>query len=351
MDGGHLRITARERQALIEQYRKGANERGRLRAHIILLLAEGYSWAVIAGVLMCSTRTIARWKSRVECDGIRAVLGPPPAETARLGNWWRELVAEWVLKWSPRDFGFVRSRWCCQVMVRVLLETYELQVSQETVRRWLHKEQIVWRRPRPIVGPCDPQREAKLQALRQLLVSLPTNEIAVFQDEVDVNTNPKIGAMWMRRGHQAKVVTPGTNDKRYLSGSLNWRTGALILTAGFPKEGRNAALFIRHLEDLRRRLLRYRKIHVICDNARSHNCHAVQKYLKQWGHRFVLHFLPTSAPDTNPIERIWWHLHEEITRCHRCQSMEELLDLVVTWLQKRTPFVVEDAVYALPQAA
>jgi putative transposase len=350
MDGEHLRITARERQALLEQYRKGVNERVRLRAHILLLLADGYSWALIVGVLFCSTRTIARWKRRVEEDGIQAVVGTPPT-ASRLGSWWSEVVAGWVVQSSPRDFGFPRSRWSCQVMVLVLLETYELRVSPETVRRWLQKEQIVWRRPRPVVGPSDPQKEAKLQALRQLLTSLPANEIAVFQDEVDVNTNPKIGAMWMRRGQQAKVVTPGTNEKRYLAGSLNWRTGALILTQGLPQEGRTTALFLRHLDDLRCHLLRYRKIHVICDNARSHKSQAVQNYLKRWGHRIVLHYLPTSAPDTNPIERIWWHLHEEITRCHRCQSMEELLDVVFAWLQKRTPFVVEREVYALPQAA
>jgi len=236
-------------------------------------------------------------------------------------------------------------------MVQVLLETYELRVSQKTVRRWLQKEQIVWRRPRPVVGPSDPQKEAKRQALHQLLARLPANEIAVFQDEVDVNTNPKIGAMWMRRGQQATVVTSGTNEKRYLAGSLNWRTSALILTEGLSQEGRTTALFLRHLDDLRRHLLCYRMIHVICDNARSHKSQAVQKYLKQWGHRIALHSLPTAAPDTNPIERIWWHLHEEITRCPRCQSMEDLLDLVFAWLQKRTPFVVEREVYALPQAA
>ena len=351
MDREDFRITARERQALLEQYRKGAGCRVRLRAHILLLLAEGYSWAVIAGVLFCSTRTIARWKQRVATGGLAAVLGPPPSATAGLGTWWSEVVAAWVLKWSPRDFGFLRSRWSCQVMVVVLLETYELRVSQETVRRGLHKEQIVWRRPRPTVESDDPQHDEKLRALRQLLATLPANEIAVFQDEVEVNTNPKIGAVWMRRGQQAIVLTPGTNEQRYLAGSLNWRTGALLLTKGLPKEGRTAALFIRHLEDLRRRLLRYRKIHIICDNARSHKCHAVQKYLKRWGHRLVLHYLPTSAPETNPIERIWWHLHEEITRGHRCQSMEELLDLVFAWLQKRMPFVVEREVYALPQAA
>jgi transposase len=65
----HLRITAYERQALLEQYRKGVNTRVRLRAHILLLLAEGYSWAVIAGVLCCSSRTIARWQSRMELAG------------------------------------------------------------------------------------------------------------------------------------------------------------------------------------------------------------------------------------------------------------------------------------------
>ena len=328
MDRAHLRITKRERQALLEQYRKGANERVRLRAHILLLLADGYSWAIIVGVLFCSTRTIARWKRRAEEEGIGVALGPAPP-CSRLGSWWSEVVAAWILQSSPRDCGFLRSRWSCQVMVLVLLETYELHVSPETIRRWLQKEQIVWRRPGPVVGPTDPQKEAKLRALRQLLASLPANEIAVFQDEVDVNTNPKIGAMWMRRGQQTKVVTPGTNEKRYLSGSLNWRTGALILTEGLPKEGRTTALFLRPLDDLRRHLLRYQKIHVICDNARSHKSQAVQKYLKRWGHRIELHYLPTCAPETNPIERIWWHLHEEITRCHRCQSMEELLDLVV----------------------
>jgi hypothetical protein len=44
---------------------------------------------------------------------------------------------------------------------------------------------------------------------------MPADETAVFQDEVDVHLNPKIGACWMRRGQQASVVTPGNNVKRY----------------------------------------------------------------------------------------------------------------------------------------
>ena len=318
---------------------------------MILLLAQGYSWAVISGVLFCSTRTLARWKTRMEIEGIGAILGPTLPPALGPGVWWPEVVAYWVTTLSPRDFGFLRSRWRCRVIVVLLLESYELRVSPETVRRWLQREQVVGRRPRPVVGPRDPERALKLQALRQLLAALPANEIAVFQDEVDINTNPKIGALWMRRGQQAELPMPGPNEKRYLAGSRNWRTGALLVTEGWPKEGRSAALFVRPLDDLRCRLLCYRKIPVICDNARSHDCRRVQRYLKQWGHHIILHYLPTYAPDANPIARVWWHLHEEITRCHRCQSLEELLDLVFAWLQQRPRFTVEDSVYALPHAA
>ncbi len=62
----YLRITARERQALVEQYRKEVNPRVRLRAHLLLLPAQGYPWALIAGVLFCRTHTIARRKKRKE---------------------------------------------------------------------------------------------------------------------------------------------------------------------------------------------------------------------------------------------------------------------------------------------
>lgn len=94
--------------------------------------------------------------------------------------------------------------------------------------------QLAWRRLRLVVDLTDPAREAKLGALRQLLAALPLTELALFQDEVDVNTNPRIGAMWMRRGHQAELPMPATNDKRYLAGSLNWWIGALLVTAVFP---------------------------------------------------------------------------------------------------------------------
>ncbi len=334
-------LDAQQRQALLGRFRKDQDPEVRFRCHILLLLDDGHTWGTVAMFLFCSSRTIDRWVKRFAAEGMEGLGGHKPGRPFRFTADWVDLVVEWVTEKVPRDFGFLRIRWSCGALALLIRESQGVAVGRETVRRWLHQGCLIYRRPRPVLGPTDEQREAKLAALRRLLAELPVNETAVFQDEVDINTNPKIGSMWMAKGYQATVATPGNNEKRYLSRSIHWRTGQVFITEGRPKQGRDTALFLRHLDDLRSRLRRYTKIHVICDNAKCHTSEAVAIYLWEQRDRIVLHFLPAYSPDFNPIERVWWHLHDQITRNHRCQTMQELLDLTFTWLNGRNPFKVE----------
>jgi transposase len=354
MDGS-IALGSRERKRLLEIYRdSGGKElhhsQMRLRAHIILLLADGHAWSLIASVLFCSTATIARWKERFDAGGVDALVD----ETrGRRCSWygWGFVVMLWLKNHTPQNFGYFRTRWTCSTVVLLLQARLNVKVSAETVRRMLHEQEMVWRRPRPVLGPTDEQRRWKLRKIRELLRDLPADEAAVFQDEVDLNLNPDIGCMWMRRGEQAEIVTPGNNVKRYLAGSMSWRSGELVVTEGTR---RNAALFVSHLGDLRRRFRHYRKVHVICDNARFHTIQGsrlVRKYMAEHSERIVLHFLPAYSPKDNPIERVWWHLREEITRNHNCRSIDELLDLTFDWLEQRGSFKIEGAMYQRLKAA
>ncbi len=334
-----------QRTALLDRYRKDPDPEVRFRSHILLLLDDGHTWVTVAAMLYCSSRTIDRWVKRFQAEGAAGVAGHKPGRPFRLAAEWAAVVVGWVTTKAPRDFGFLRSRWCCEAVAVLMFELHQVEVNRETVRRWLHRGNLVYRRPRPVVGPKDPDRQVKLDALRALLNGLPADETAVFQDEVDINTNPKIGSMWMAKGRQAEVETPGDNEERYLSGSIHWRTGQVFVTEGKPKQGRDAALFLAHLDDLRGRLRRYRKIHVICDSARCHTSDEVAVYLWEHRDRIDLHLLPKYSPDCNPIERVWWNLHDRITRNHKCGTMQELLDLTFAWLGSRNPFKVEDRVY------
>ena len=350
MEGGSIALSPGQRKRLLALYRKEADPLVRLRAHIVLLLADGHAWSLVCAVLFCSTATVARWKGRFERGGVEALAGNARGRRSLLARW-AVLLVTWVGTLTPRDFGYCRSRWCCATLAVVLWDVRRVKLSEETVRRLLHGQGMVWRRPRPVPGRTDPQRAWKLRKVRELLRDLPEDEAAVFQDEVDLNLNPDIGCMWMERGRQARVVTPGTNVKRYLSGSMSWRIGELVVTQGAK---RNAELFVRHLDDLRRAFRHYRVVHVICDNAGFHTVKGsklVREYLARWGRRVVLHYLPAYSPKDNPIERVWWHLHEEITRNHRCAEIGELLDLTLAWLDERGPFKIEGHMYERLRAA
>ena len=335
MDGS-IHLSEKERKVLLQAYRSGSCVRAARRAHIVLLFAEGWSYRQVRGVTFASFELIKDCLAKFRTGGAEAVLRT--SESSQQPRWWRRVMT-WLTKSQPEDFGYYRARWSCAMLAEVLAWETGVRRSAETIRRALRQLNWVWRRPRPTVGMTDPEYDGKLQRIQHLLANLPPDETAVFQDEVDVHLNPKIGSCWMRRGEQTEVRTPGNNEKQHVAGSLHWRTGSLVVSP--PGRCRDSRLFIAHLEHLRRRLRAYRMIHVICDNAAFHRSRQVQVYLARWAHRLTVHFLPKYAPETNPIERVWWHFHETITRNHRCQSLAELLRRAYEWFHAKGGFYFE----------
>jgi transposase len=178
--------------------------------------------------------------------------------------------------------------------------------------------------PKPVVlcpWPRDARRR-KLAQIRALEARASAAEPVFYEDEVDIHLNPKVGRDWMLRGHQRRVVTPGKNEKFYLAGALDVRTGALI-TTGAPRK--NAALFCDLLRLLAKTYARARRIHLILDNYGIHSAALTQQALFDLHGRIVLHFLPPYCPDANRIERVWQDLHANVTRNHRCKTMTQLL--------------------------
>ena len=101
--------------AIKSLHAQGVDPRVRLRAHVILLLSEGYAWSLICAVLFCSTATIARWKGRFEAEGIDGLLGETRGRRSGLPGWgW--IVAGRVGAFVPGDFGYCRTRWCCAML-------------------------------------------------------------------------------------------------------------------------------------------------------------------------------------------------------------------------------------------
>ena len=158
-------------------------------------------------------------------------------------------------------------------------------------------------------------------------------KVAVYEDEVDIHLNPKIGLDWMVSGQQKQVLTPGKNEKRYLAGALDVRTGIVTWVEGDRK---TSYLFLDLLDRLRRDYPKERCLHLICDNYRIHKSDIVHAALSGYlAGKIKLHFLPPYCPDHNKIERVWEDLHADVTRNHRQPNMTKLMEAVRYHLRKR----------------
>jgi transposase len=239
-----------------------------------------------------------------------------------------------VVRGTPKGFGWRRPTWTRELLVETMVRETGVRVHVTTMSRALAMVHARRGRPRPTVG-CPWPKAAKtrrLNAIRKLLDTLPAGHVAVYEDEVDIHLNPKIGLDWMGRGQQKEVKTPGNNVKRYLAGALDARTGRLLWVEG---ERKTSALFIALLKHL---LLSYPKaqvVHVILDNYRIHDSKIVHAALVGFGPRVQLHFLPPYCPNDNKIERVWQDLHANVTRNHTCPNITRLMQEVRYYLRKR----------------
>ena len=240
-----------------------------------------------------------------------------------------------VVEGSPTDYGYPRPTWTRELLVKVMKKRTGIEIHVSTMSHALARIDARRGRPKPTVrSPWSKRKKnRRLRELRNLRDKLPTDEVLVYQDEVDIHLNPKIGDDWMVRGQQKEVLTPGQNQKRYLAGAQDASTGELIWVEG---ESKNSLLFIQLLWELTLHYPKAKKIHVILDNYSIHSTDQVKLSLATAaGRRIQLHFLPPYCPDDNKIERTWQDLHANVTRNHKSPDMPTLMKNVRRYLRRR----------------
>ena len=313
-----------ERRRLIRQGRKSGDPATALRFQAIARLAGGHSSVRVANDLDLARSTVVSAANRFAKLGVEGLYDQRRYNgSTKADERFRQRVAE-VLAGTPEDFGWSRPTWTRELLCLQMKQEGWPEVAVCTMGRTLAAIGARLGTPKPIVL-CPWPRDARLGRLAQiraLETKASASEPVLYADEVDIHLNPKIGRDWMLPGQQRRIITPGQNEKFYLAGALDVRTGALHTTGA---ERKNAALFCDLLRLLARTYARAKRIHLIIDNYGIHSARLTQRTLNELRGRIVLHFLPPYCPDANRIERVWQDLHANVTRNHRCRTIDQLL--------------------------
>ena len=329
-----LKVRYAVKQRLLRWLRRCPTAGLKTRLLIILNLLNDRSPSQTAEVLHVHRATVYRVAQRFRACGEVGLLDRREDNgTLKLDERFLATLNA-VVRSQPQDHGWRRPTWTRELLVATLVRQTGVRVHVGTLSRALSVIRARRGRPRPTVS-CPWAKGAKtrrLNRLRRLVEELPRREVAVYEDEVDIHLNPKIGLDWMGYGQQKEVETPGQNEKRYLAGALDARTGRLLWVEGAQK---NAWLFVRLLAQLYHAYPKAQVIHVILDNYRIHTGLQAVWALGQAGGRIQLHFLPPYSPEGNKIERVWQDLHANVTRNHTCPEMATLMQEVRYYLRKR----------------
>jgi len=222
--------------------------------------------------------------------------------------------ASFKLVCPARLTSLSRNRAALVAPIGLALETDQAECQRQ---RWRTRRQT---------GP-HPLDSGSFTAPRQALL---------FADELDSALLPKSGYQWMPKGVQVEVLTPGKNEKHYLAGGWDFRTGMVHYRFGPRKTNQ---LFRDLLDTLERNYPtgRYDRIFVVVDNYKIHKAQAVGRWLAA-PPRFEWLWLPTYCPRANPMERIFGDAHDKVRRNHKRKRLRDLVADVDRHLDRNGPW-------------
>jgi transposase len=310
-----------------------------LALHLLLLCAAGRTPSEVASVLFCSRSSVYRIVRAYRAGTLpfeEAQAHATQQRRLRLLTPSLKCSVLALLKTAPRAYGWCRTRWSCATLAVELQVRRGIAVSAETLRSWLHELGWEWKRTKVAAKDDDPDRVPKLARIRLAFEQLRAGAALFFADELDINLLPKVGYQWMPKGKQVEVLTPGTNEKRYLAGALDLTTGAITHCVWYRKQ---TGLFLDLLETLDRShpASLFTHLTVVVDNAKLHKAAKVQQWLAAHPHFEVL-YLPTYCPQANPIERAFGDVHDKCTRNHTRKRIWHLVQDVHQHLRVNGPW-------------
>jgi transposase len=326
-------LTDDERRVL---QRLARTEVGRVseRMRMVLLSGRRYPVPQIAAIFECDEATVRTWLGRFEADGVDGLRDRPRSGRPRTADAGAREAIGHALDQAPVACGYLAGYWTVAMLAAHLATARGLALSRTTLRRALHALDYRWRRPRHALRR-DPEARAKMDHLAARIGALSAAAVLAM-DECDVHLMPVLRAMWMRRGHQRRIPTPGGNRKRAVFGALDLESGAWFYAVAARKR---AVEFVAFLEQI---LVAYpeRPVLLALDNASIHTAEAVRAWLVDHPQIELLYLPAYSGHDENPVEKVWWRLKDKVAANRLHGSLEELVATVHAFFASFTP---EDA--------
>lgn len=214
----------------------------------------------------------------------------------------------------PAASGLGRSRWWLDGLRQVIpwLKGRSLTCVWQTLKR----AGLVYKRGRTYVHSPDPHYDLKLAyitAAQRQVIAAPQQVVFLYQDELTYYARPSLHRDYAVSGHDQLRVDVGhtMNRVRRIAAVVDLVSARVIAWQRAHFKVATLLAFFRHIEQVYAHATR---IFIALDNWSVH-FHPTLSLAFQHS-RLTFLRLPTYAPWTNPIERLWLLLKQQVIHHH-----------------------------------
>ena len=305
------------------------------RLQVVLGRADGKATSAIAAVLRIHPETVSDIVHRFNKYGVDGLLKQPNHKPGKAPV--SQEVINRVLKVVQSERPEAATHWSTREIAK------RVGISHTKVHQILRAHDLKPHLVEHFRTSDDPAFEEKLEDVVGLYLNPPDNAIVLSIDEkTQVQALQRAQPILpLRRGIPERQTHDyerhGVTD---LYAALNVVSGKVIAACS---EHHRAADYIEFLQLVDRRTARGKVLHLIVDNASSHDTKAVREYLAERSGRFVTHFTPTHSSWLNLVERWFSEITTKRIRRGSFESVKELqhaiMDYIHHWNESGRHFV------------
>ena len=290
-------LTESHRHTLAEIMTHEATPRARVRAHGILLSAQGMKIKEIAKIYQVDRDTVATWIKKWEQHGVASLYDQPRSGRPRKLTLEEQDLARQYIKEEPR---------CLKQVIERLHQKTAKRLSISSLKRLAKKARLRWKRVRKSLKSLrDPEEFTECQReLEALQKQEDQGKIDLYYfDESGFTLDPYIPYAWQEPGTVIEI--PATKGGRInMVGLMNRKND---LHPYMFEQTINTSVIVACLNDFCRKIKK--KTIVVMDNSSIHRSEEFEDYIAQWKKKGLrIKYLIPYAPELNLIEILWRHI-------------------------------------------
>ena len=320
-----ITLTEEERIELESRVRSRAGRAGDAKiARVILLLAEGCTYAETQQRADCSANFVSRWKKRFLDQRLAGLYGRHQGRQPKVQTPEMEAKILAATQKTPPDGS---THWSTRRLAK------HLGVHHMLVARTWRKHGIQPHRLERYMASNDPDFESKAADIIGLYTNPPQHAAVFCVDE-------KTAIQALDRRDRILPLSPGRAERH---GFEYIRNGTLSLYAAFDTRtgsvlGKTASRhtsqeFVAFLSDLVSHQPAGQEIHVIADNLSAHKTKKVQAFLEE-NPNVTMHFTPTYSSWLNQVELWFSKIERDVIARGIFTSVEDLSRKLMHYIEQ-----------------